>query len=179
LLSSPVIYCTFSTPLDLLETRRISSWGTIAASRGHNLRHRGPNTSWGKPMGRPPNIIRHVVVEDCEIVMVSDTSRCRRLGLPFSTVVHAGAASALCLLCPGCGRGALKLYRPTHLPMFGCRACHNLSYTTVQKHDARLDRLLKLPEREMLRFVTQDRNITWKLLAIRAGCIRRGVIHKY
>jgi hypothetical protein len=29
-------------------------------------------------MGRPPNIIRRVVVEDCESVKVSDTSSCRR-----------------------------------------------------------------------------------------------------
>ena len=66
-----------------------------------------------------------------------------------------------------------------HLRAFACRACHNLSYTSVQRHDARLDRLLKVPDREIVRLVTQDTNMIWKLLAIRAGYIRLGVIRKY
>jgi hypothetical protein len=45
-------------------------------------------------MGRPPNIIKRVVVEDCEIVKVSDTSCCRRIGLPFTTVATPEAADA-------------------------------------------------------------------------------------
>jgi hypothetical protein len=49
----------------------------------------------------------------------------------------------------------------------------------VQKHDARVDRLLKVPNREILRLVAQDKNMTWKLLAIRACYIRLGVIRKY
>jgi hypothetical protein len=57
--------------------------------------------------------------------------------------------------------------------------CHNLSYTSVQKHDARLDRLVKVPEHELARLIVQDENITWTLLAIRAGCIRLGLIGKY
>ncbi len=130
-------------------------------------------------MGRPPNIIKRVVVEDCEIVKVSDTSCCRRLGLPFTTVATRGGGRRLCLLCLGWGGRAFKLYRPTHLSVFACRACHNLSYTSVQKHDVRLDRLLKAPDREILRLVSQDTSITWKLLAIRAGYIRLGVISKY
>jgi hypothetical protein len=44
--------------------------------------------------------------------------------------------------------------------------CHSLNYTSVQKHDARLDRLLKMPDREIVRLVTQDENMTWKLPAI-------------
>jgi hypothetical protein len=65
------------------------------------------------------------------------------------------------------------------LQAFACRSCHNLSYTSVQKHDARLDRLLKVPNREILRLLDQDKNMTWKLLAIRAGYIRLGLIRKY
>jgi hypothetical protein len=65
------------------------------------------------------------------------------------------------------------------LQAFTCRACHHLSYTSVQKHDARLDQLLKAPERDLMRLVIQDENPTWKLLAIRAGYIRLGVISKY
>ncbi len=130
-------------------------------------------------MGRPRSIIQRVVVEDCEILRVSDTSCCRGLGIEFTTVGTRGRGRRPCLLCPGCGRGAFKLYRPTHLPVFACRACHNLSYTSVQKHDVRLDRLLKVPDREIVRLITEDTNMTWKLLAIRAGYIRLGVLPKY
>jgi hypothetical protein len=49
----------------------------------------------------------------------------------------------------------------------------------VQKHDARLDRLLKVPGREIRRLIIQDENLAWKLLAIRAGYIRLGMIRKY
>jgi hypothetical protein len=49
----------------------------------------------------------------------------------------------------------------------------------VQKHDARLDRLLALPEPELLDLVEQDENLTWKVLAIRAGYIRLGLMNKY
>ena len=62
---------------------------------------------------------------------------------PFSLVPTRGRGQRLCLLCPACGRRAFKLYRPQWLQAFACRTCHNLSYTSVQKHDARLDRLLR------------------------------------
>jgi hypothetical protein len=130
-------------------------------------------------MGRPPNVIQRVVVEDCEIVKVSDALACLKLGLRFATVATRGRGQRLCLLCTQCGRRAFKIYRPVWLAAFACRACHNLSYTSIQKHDARLDQLLKAPDREILRLVNQDRNMTWKLLAIRAGYIRLGVMGKY
>jgi hypothetical protein len=130
-------------------------------------------------MGRPANIIRRTVVEDCEIVKASDALRYLRIGLPFSTVATRGRGHRLCLLCPACGRRAFKLYRPPWLQAFACRSCHNLSYTSVQKHDPRLDRLLKVPDREIVRLISQDRNMTWRLLAIRAGYIRLGLIRKY
>jgi hypothetical protein len=97
-------------------------------------------------MGRPPNVIPRVVVEDCEIVKASDALACLRLGLRFTTVATRGRGQRLCLLCPVCSRRAFKLYRPMYLQAFACRACHNLSYTSVQKHDVRLDRLLKLSQ---------------------------------
>ena len=50
--------------------------------------------------------------------------------------------------------------------------------TDEQKRDARLDRLLKVPDRKSLCLVAQDKNMTWKLLAIRAGYIRLGLIRK-
>ena len=42
-----------------------------------------------------------------------------------------------------------------------------------------LHRLLNLLDREIRRLIAQDGNMTWKLLAIRAGCIRLGLIRKY
>ena len=94
-------------------------------------------------------------------------------------VAARGRGQRLCLLCPWCSRRAFKLYRPSRLQAFACRVCHNLSYTSVQKHDARLDRLLKVPEPEIVRLITQNENMTWKLLALRAGYIRLGRIGKY
>jgi hypothetical protein len=78
-----------------------------------------------------------------------------------------------------CDGRAFKLHQPSPAQAFACRVCHNLSYTSVQKHDARLDRLLKVPECEIVRLVIQAKNMTWKLLAIRAGYIRLGLIRKY
>ena len=83
-------------------------------------------------MGRPPNIIKRVVVEDCEIVKVSDTSCCRRIGLPFTTVATREGGRLLCLLCPGCGGKAFKLYRPTHLSVFACERA-TISVTPASK----------------------------------------------
>ncbi len=130
-------------------------------------------------MGRPPNVIPRIVVEDCEIVNASDALACQKLGLRFTTVATRGRGQRLCLLCPRCSRRAFKLYRPSRLQAFACRVCHNLSYTSVQKHDARLNRLLKVPEPEILRLIIQDENPAWKLLALRAGYIRLGLIRKY
>jgi len=130
-------------------------------------------------MGRPANIIPRVVVENCEIIKASDALACLGLGIRFTTVATRGRGQRSCLICPRCSRRAFKLYRPVWLHAFACRVCHNLSYTSVQKHDARLDRLLKMPDREILRLMTQDTNMTWKLLAVRAGYIRYGVIRKY
>jgi|SRR5579864_9087506 hypothetical protein len=96
-------------------------------------------------MGRPAKSIPRIVVEACEIIKSADTSKCIGLGFQFATTPTCGRGRRL--LCPRCGRRAFKLYRPIHLPVFAYRACHNLSYTSVQKHDARLDRLLTLPDR--------------------------------
>jgi hypothetical protein len=123
--------------------------------------------------------MKRVIVEDCEIVKATDRSRCAGLGFQFATLPARGGGQRSCLLCPCCGYRVFKLYRPIHSPTFACRACHNLSYTSVQKDDARLDRLLKIPNREIMSLIAQNTNMTWKLLAIRAGYIRLGLISKY
>jgi hypothetical protein len=130
-------------------------------------------------MGRPSSVISRVVVEDCEVVKVTDTARCVGLGIHFATTRIRGRGQRFCLLCPQCGRKAFKLYRPPHVSAFACRACHKLSYTSVQKHDARLYHLLKIAESDLVRLINQDKNMTWKLLACRAGLIRLGAIRKY
>src|SRR6476469_4747021 len=117
-------------------------------------------------MGRPASSNPRIVVEDCEIVNASDALAWLKLGVQFTTVARLGRGRRLCLLCPSCSRRAFKLYRPVHLQAFACRACHNLSYTSVQKHDARLDQLLKLSDGEIMSLVQQNTNINWKLLAI-------------
>jgi hypothetical protein len=72
-----------------------------------------------------------------------------------------------------------KLYRPPSSGSFACRACHNLTYLSVQRHDARLDRLLKIPEADLVDLMLQDYNDVWKVLAFKAGFIRLGQIPKY
>jgi hypothetical protein len=66
-----------------------------------------------------------------------------------------------------------------HLLAFARRTCHNLSYASVQKHDARLDHLLRVPESTLIRLMARDQKTTWRLLAIRAAYIRLGLLSKY
>src|SRR5215469_1349309 len=96
---------------------------------------------------------RRSVVEDCEIVNVTDTWERLKHSLPVGTVPTRGGGQRFCLLCPFCGRRAYKLYRPIVLQQFACRICHNLTYTSVQKHGARLYQLLKAPDCELLRVI--------------------------
>jgi hypothetical protein len=130
-------------------------------------------------MGRPASGNPRIVVEDCEIVNASDALAWLKPGVQFTTVATRGRGRRLCLLCPSCSRRAFKLYRPVHLQAFACRACHNLSYTSVQKHDARLDRLLRVPESILMRLMARDQKTTWRLLAVRAAYIRLGLLSKY
>src|SRR5579864_1386776 len=127
-------------------------------------------------MSLPPNVIPRVVVEDCEIIKVSEVLRCLRLGLQFDTVATRGRGQRFSFSCPRCSRRAFKLYRPVGQQDFACGLWHSLSYTSVQKHDARLDRLLNVPDGVLVKLVVQDKNMnmTWRLLAIRAGYIRFG-----
>lgn len=128
---------------------------------------------------RSSNAPRRTVVEDCEIVKCSESLRCQRLCIGFSVVPTRGRGHRSCLLCPACGRRAFKLYKPRWAQAFACRSCHNLSYISVQKHDARLDRLLRMPDREIVRLISRRTHIAWTLLAIRAAYIRLGLISKY
>lgn len=50
--------------------------------------------------------------------------------------------------CPGeaCGRRVRQLHKPGDGPIFACRNCHNLTYTSVQEHDNRIKRLREDPD---------------------------------
>jgi hypothetical protein len=123
--------------------------------------------------------MKRIVVEDCEIVKATETSSCAGFGFQFATVPTRVKGRRSCLLCRRCRRKAFTLYRPIHSPTFARRTCHNLSYTSVQKHDARLDRLLKRSDYDLRGLVAQNKNIRWKLLAIRDAYIRLGLMSKY
>ena len=61
------------------------------------------------------------------------------------------------LECP-CGRLVLRLYRPPSERTFACRKCHRLTYESVQKHDARVDRAARdVSELERLTTIMQTR----------------------
>lgn len=45
-----------------------------------------------------------------------------------------------------CGRRVGKLYLPPGRRLFGCRHCYNLTYTSVQEHDKRVDFYRRNPE---------------------------------
>lgn len=44
-----------------------------------------------------------------------------------------------------CDRRVGKLYMPPHARYFGCRHCHDLTYTSAQEHDSRVGRLRRNP----------------------------------
>jgi hypothetical protein len=55
----------------------------------------------------------------------------------------------VCPLAPSgnaCGRRVGKLYLPPGGRYFGCRHCHDLTYTSAQEHDKRVDALRRNPD---------------------------------
>jgi hypothetical protein len=125
------------------------------------------------------------IVEDCEVVTE------RSPGFRLAAVYAAQGANPLfcytrCnyggerrwLLCPRCFKRVAKLYRPPGEVLFACRRCHQLTYRSVQCHDARLDRLLKAPE-EVRQQMMASSNHKLALLGIKATFIRFRLIDKY
>lgn len=80
--------------------------------------------------------------------------------------------------CPVCGRRVAKIYRPSEDSPFACRRCHDLTYRSVQNHDARLDRLIKA-DVPTLREAVMSRNVKLALLGCKAAYVRWGLIEKY
>jgi hypothetical protein len=67
-----------------------------------------------------------------------------------------------------CKRRARILYATPRERLFGCRQCHNLTYESAQKHDKRVDWLLKQPAEEFIRALSTG-TIRQRLLASRAS----------
>ena len=108
-------------------------------------------------MGRPANIIPRIVVEDCEIVTTTDTSACARLGVRYGLVPNTWKRSAVV-------PAQSAVAEPSNfIGPFTCR--HSRAElatilaipTSVQRHDARLDWLLKISDLELRRVIDQGR----------------------
>jgi hypothetical protein len=78
-------------------------------------------------------------------------------------------------ICPlakndvACGRRVGKLYLPPAGRYFGCRHCHDLTYTSCQQHDKRVDALRRNPD--ALAAVVNDprsASVTDLILALKA-----------
>lgn len=69
--------------------------------------------------------------------------------------------------CVPCRRRATILYATSHERLFACRQCHNLTFESAQRHDSRLDALVKLPF-EQFKQVFFSGNAVEQLLASRA-----------
>jgi hypothetical protein len=67
-----------------------------------------------------------------------------------------------------CKRRVRVLYSTPRERLFGCRRCHNLTYESAQKHDKRIDWLLKQPAEEFIRAVSTG-TLRQRLLASRAS----------
>jgi hypothetical protein len=76
-------------------------------------------------------------------------------------------------LCPGLGNGATChrrarfLYLPPNATRFCCRICHDLVHLSAQRHDKRVDALLRLPLSEF-QFVLTNGSLRQRLLAVQA-----------
>jgi hypothetical protein len=65
-----------------------------------------------------------------------------------------------------CGRRVGKLYLPPGSRYFGCRHCHELTYTSCQEHDRRVDALRKNPEALRRAFENLDRASPTELMLL-------------
>jgi hypothetical protein len=95
-------------------------------------------------MGRHRRI-RRIFVEECTSISASEPATYAHLGISLDATSCPNGGVRLWFKCPTCNRRGYKLYRPPGERFFACRGCHNLTYRSVQEHNARLDRLRKVP----------------------------------
>ena len=115
--------------------------------------------------------ITSATVENLRVCRHLGINTCATMPKPFESFRHW-------FKCPSCGMRSYKLYRPNPSSGFACRACHNLTYRSAQKHDARLDRLLKMPDGELKKII-EGGSPAWKRLGLRAREIKSGLLKKY
>ena len=130
-------------------------------------------------MGRWPSPTRKTLVEECEVITVSAAlanPAANGIAFCYSRGGRGGRRRWFC--CPACGRRMFKLYRPPGSKIFACRKCHDLTYRCVQEHDKRLDGLVKAPD-WVLMDLMEHSECPWRLLAIRAGYVKLGILGKY
>jgi len=64
-----------------------------------------------------------------------------------------------------CHQRVAKLYLPPGGTYYGCRHCYNLTYESVQRHDKRVDALMKLPW-EALEDLADRAGMSQRMLAL-------------
>ena len=124
------------------------------------------------------------IVEECEVI--TERSPGWRLAAvyaaqgtnPLFGYTRCNGGKRRWLLCPACHKRVGKLYRPLNEVVFACRQCHQLTYRSAQCHDARLDRLLKVPLEVLQQTIASPKHHI-ALLGIKATYIRFGLIDKY
>ena len=78
--------------------------------------------------------------------------------IPLAHTASPSGGRRLCFQCPieselgNCRLPCRKLYLPPGGRCFGCRRCHDLTYTSVQKRDPRVERLRRDPDRLIAEF---------------------------
>jgi hypothetical protein len=132
-------------------------------------------------MGRSPSLNRKTLVEECEVITVSTIwGNSAAIGFTFEHTRGGRGGQRTWFRCPMCGRRMFKLYRPLGSSLFACRGCHNLTYRSVQQHDARLDQLVSAPDWLVMSYVQNDGEKGWlRVMAIRAAYVKLGIINKY
>jgi len=88
-----------------------------------------------------------------------------------STPCHFGGSRPW-LRCPLCERRVGVLYARLAESRFACRKCRDLTYDSVQSHNSRIDRLLRLSALELNKVLTEDM-LRLGNLAFRTGLVLR------
>jgi hypothetical protein len=149
-----------------LDVNRWARGGTLRAGASC-----GGAWRWTYPGGRESTVVYWLDTRDPDTSLVllsydltvAGQERPQPVECPVrltTTVPHFGGLRWW-FLCPlvvnghPCNRRVGKLYLPPGRRDFGCRHCHDLTYTSCQQHDKRVDRLRKDPE-ALLRLLAED-----------------------
>jgi hypothetical protein len=106
-----------------------------------------------------------------------DPARIQQQSIPIATTACNFGGVRYWFRCPlirdgyPCRIRGRVLYATPHERLFGCRKCHNLTYESVQKHDKRIDQLLKLPLQDFNHTLATG-TLRQRLLAVQASTER-------